>query len=97
MILKQYCRDEPALCDDIADFNGDIADFDASNDTTNLFKIKEKTGQTGGDATKNVETVPLKYPSNFWRNFEMPLIDCEINLHLNWSKNCVIVASNVDQ
>ena len=26
------------------------------------------------------------------RNLEMPLINCEINLDLNWSKNCVIIA-----
>ena len=25
----------------------------------------------------------------------MPLITCKINLHLNWSENCVIVATNV--
>ena len=25
----------------------------------------------------------------------MPLINCEINLILTWSRNCVIVASNV--
>ena len=25
----------------------------------------------------------------------MPLINCEINLDLNWSKKCVIVAINV--
>ena len=35
--------------------------------------------------------VPLIYLSNFWRAFEMPLINCEINLDLNWSKECVIV------
>ena len=38
--------------------------------------------------------VPLKYLSNFWRTLEMPLINCEINLDLNWSENCVIVATN---
>ena len=27
----------------------------------------------------------------------MPLINCEINLDLNWSKNCVIVANNAEQ
>ena len=27
----------------------------------------------------------------------MPLINCEVNFDLNWSKNCVIVASNADQ
>ena len=26
----------------------------------------------------------------------MSLINCEINLDLNWSENCVIVASNVE-
>ena len=25
----------------------------------------------------------------------MPLINCEISLDLNWSENCVIVATNV--
>ena len=41
--------------------------------------------------------VQLKYLSNFWRTLEMLLINCEINLNLNWSKNCVIVANNEDQ
>ena len=39
--------------------------------------------------------VPLKYLSNFWRPLEMPLIDCEITTDLNWSENCVIVATNI--
>ena len=39
--------------------------------------------------------VPLKYLSNFWRSREMPLINCEINLILTWSANCVIVSTDV--
>ena len=39
--------------------------------------------------------VPLKYLSNFWRSPEMPLINCEINLILTWSANCVIVSTDV--
>ena len=39
--------------------------------------------------------VSLKYLSNFWRSREMPLINCEINLILTWSANCVIVSTNV--
>ena len=39
--------------------------------------------------------VPLKYRSNFWRTCEMLLINWEINLDLNWSKICVIVAAAV--
>ena len=39
--------------------------------------------------------VPLKYLSNFQRTLEMPLINCEINLVLIWSENCVIISTNV--
>ena len=39
--------------------------------------------------------VPLKYLSNFWRTLEIPLINCQINLILTWSANCVIVSTNV--
>ena len=46
---------------------------------------------TGDDGTKTVQImVPLKYLSNFWRTFEMPLINCAINHNLTWSANCVI-------
>ena len=45
---------------------------------------------------KNVEImVPLKYLIDFWRTLEMSLINCVIILGLNWSENCVIVATNV--
>ena len=39
--------------------------------------------------------VPLKYLSNFRITLEMHLISCKIILNLNWSENCVIVATNV--
>ena len=54
-------------------------------------------GQTGDDGTKNVEImVPLKYLSNFWRTLKIPLIiNCEINLILTQSTNCVTVSTNV--
>ena len=54
------------------------------------------TSQTGDDGTKNVETmVPLSYLSVFWRSLELPLINCDVNLILTWSANCVIVSTNV--
>ena len=40
--------------------------------------------------------VPLKYLSNFWRTLEMPLINCEVELILNWSANCVIIYTDID-
>ena len=39
--------------------------------------------------------VQLKYLRNFWRIREMSLINCEVNLILTWSANCVIVYTNV--
>ena len=39
--------------------------------------------------------VPLQYLSNFLGSLEMPFINCEITLDLSWSKNCVIVATNL--
>ena len=40
--------------------------------------------------------IPLKYLSNFWRTLKMPLINCEVELILNWSANCVIIYTNVN-
>ena len=37
--------------------------------------------------------LPLKYLCKFWRTLETRLINCEINLDLDWSGNCVIVAN----
>ena len=75
--LWQYYRDDPS--DNLTD--------------SESFKSKIKmTGKTPDDGnTKDVEIlVPLKYIRNFWRTLEMPLINCEVELILTWSKNCVI-------
>ena len=90
-ILFQYCRDVPAV-----DNDGAAIGFTEAN-ATDSFNLKVKlTGQTGNNGTKNVEVmVPLKYLSNFWRTLEILLINCEITLDLNWSENCVIVATDV--
>ena len=34
--------------------------------------------------------VPLKYFSNFWRSLDLPSINCEIELKLSCSKECII-------
>ena len=41
--------------------------------------------------------MPLKHLSNFWRNFEILLINCESNLILTWSKDCVIINSEGEE
>ena len=38
--------------------------------------------------------MPLKYLSNFWTTFEVPLVNCEINLIQTWSANCVTSEGN---
>ena len=90
--LWQYCKDIPARNAN----NNNIVIF-AEDNITDSFKFKAKiTGQTGDDGTKDVEImVPLKYLSNFWRTLEMPLINCEVNLILTWSSNCVLIATAV--
>ena len=40
--------------------------------------------------------VPLKYLSNFWRSFEMPLINCNVELKLKWSNYCILSAAGND-
>ena len=85
--LGQYCRDIPTVNN-----NGNIVEFNGAN-VTDSFNSKAKiTGQTGDNGTKNVEMMlPLKYLINFCRTVEMSLINCEIDLILTWSANCVIV------
>ena len=81
--LWQYYKDDP---------NDNLANSES-------FKSKVKiTGKTPNNGnTKDVEIiVPLKYLSNFWRTLEMPLINCEVNLILSWSKDCVITNSTCE-
>ena len=75
--------------------DGGIVDFNWAN-ATDSFNFKAKTtGQTNNNGRiDNVEImVSWKYLSNFWRTLEMPLINCEVNLILIWSKDCVITNS----
>ena len=90
--LCQYCKYIPTVND-----NGGIVNFNGAN-VTDSFNSKAKiTGQTGDDGKiNNVEIMaPLKYLSNFWRALEMPVINCEVNLILTYSANCVIVYTDV--
>ena len=89
--LWKYTKDIPTV-----DNNNAIVNF-ANNNLTDSFIFKVKmNSQTGGNGTKNIETmIPLKYLSNFWRTLGMPLINCEISLLLTRSASCVIVSTGV--
>ena len=78
--MWQYYRDEP----------NDILAHSES------FKSKIKiTGKTPAAVNeKDVEIMaPVKYLNNFWKTYEMSLINCQVNLILTWSSLCVITNS----
>ena len=81
--LWQYYKDDP---------NHNLTD---SESFKSKIKIIGNTPAAGN--TKDVEIiVPLKYLGNFWITLEMPLINCEVNLILTWSKDCVITNSTAE-
>ena len=89
--LWQYCKDIPAVNN-----NGDVVDFNGANATDSFNSIVKVTGQTDNHRIINIEIMdPLKYLSNLWRTLKMPLLNCEVNLILTWSANCVIIYTNV--
>ena len=61
----------------------------------NKAKIKGQTGDGNNDTIAGTVDIKimgsLKYLIHFWRTLEMPLINCEIELILDWSANCVII------
>ena len=95
----QYCQEIPAVnnAGNIVDFNGANATDSVNFKAKMLIQKMLKTGQANNDGIINVEIMfPLKYLSNFWKTLEMPLINCEVELILNWSANCVIIYTNVN-
>ena len=68
-----------------------------NDDNAPLFKNKASIiGNIVNSGTKNaVKTaVPLKYLSNFWKSLEMPLINCKVELSLNWIERCLLNVAN---
>ena len=82
--LWQYYVDKPA------------ATVPNSESFKSKIRIKRETPAAGN--VKDVKiSVPLKYLSDFWRPLEVPLINCEINLILTWSKNFAILSGIGEQ
>ena len=87
--LWNYYRDEPS-----DPLSSDSESFKYKNNITgNTYNIGD--GEEGYDANKvgKNETevvISLKYLSNFWRSLNIPLINCEVELILTCSKNCVL-------
>ena len=52
--------------------------------------IVGKTPEDNDSLTNTNVVIQLKQLSNFWRSLNIPLINCEVELILTWSKNCVL-------
>ena len=62
---------------------------DAQHIPNNLSSFKYKSSViTRRNGVKIV--VPIKYLSNFWKSLEMPLINCKVELSLEWYENCIL-------
>ena len=92
--LVEYSDNYSKTSGSLWQYYKDVPNNNLANPESFKFKVKI-TGKTLDDGnTKDVAIiVPLKYLSNFWRTLEMPLINCEVNLILTWSKDCVITNS----
>ena len=70
--------------------------------SSNSESFKYKTSIVGkspedNDSLMNTKVaIPLKHLSNFWRALNIPLINCEVELILTWSKNCFLADMTVD-
>ena len=86
--LWNYYRDEP---------NSDTDENEIKHSIINSKSFDYKANFIGSVTHNNLTkndvkiVVPLKYLSNFWRNLNIPLINCEVELILTWFKNCVLI------
>ena len=74
--------------------NANLDDNDAPSFTYKA-SIIANTVADGDNSKKKLKlAVPFKYLSNFWRSWEMPLINCKVELSLEWSAKWVLIIGN---
>ena len=74
----------------------DVPDNNLADSESFKYKLKITGNTPTEDNTKDFEIIlPLKYLSNFRRTLEMPLINCEVNLELTWSKDVLLLILQV--
>ena len=83
--MWNYYRDEPSN-----PLNTDSESFKYKT------SIAGKTPQNNDSLTNAKVVIPLKYLSNFWKNLNMPLINCEVELILTRSKNYALADMTVE-
>ena len=68
-----------------------------NDDNAASFKYKASIiGNTGNNGRKNgvKVAVTLKYLSNFRRSLETSLINCKVELSLDWIERCLLTVAN---
>ena len=102
--LWNYFRDEPSN-----PLSSNSESFKCKTSITgNTCNIDEKITDDGGNEVDNPKydankvgknetevVIPLKHLSNFWKSLNIPLINCEVELILTWSKNCFLANMTV--
>ena len=86
--LWNYYRDEPSSTIGANNITHSILNSESFDYKANFME----NGVTQNNLTKNdvKVVVPLKHLINFWKSLNIPLINCEVELILFWSKNCVL-------
>ena len=102
--LWNYYRDEPS---NPLSSNSESFKYKTSI-TGNTYNIDEKITDDDGNEVDNPKydankvgknetevVILLKHLSNFWRSLNIPLVNCEVELILTRSKNCVLADMTV--
>ena len=100
-----YSKTTGTLCfylkDEATDFNGDVV----NDNNFKTFKYKAKLlGSTISQVDNGANEIlkdapipePLKYLSNFWKSLKMSLINCKVELKLQWFNYWVLSAARND-
>ena len=87
--LWNYYRDQPRNC-----FSSNSESFKYKTGITgNTYNVNNDNDNYDANKVGKNETeivIPLKYLSYFWKNLDIPLINCKVELILTWTKNCVL-------
>ena len=92
--LCNYYRDEPSnpLPSDSESFKYKTS---MQGNTYNIGADEERYDANKFGKNETEVVFPLKHLSNFQRNLNIPLINCEVESILTWSKNCVLANMTV--
>ena len=92
--LWNYYRDQPS---NSLSTNSESFKYKTSI-TGNTYNVDDDDDNYDANKVGKNETeivIPLKFLSNFWRSLKIPLINCDVEVILTWTKNCVLADMRV--